>query len=133
AGKIHLRIVLMKCRDRNVYLVVARLAEYLTEWFHYADDLEGTTRNFQLFIKRILVREQRADHVLTNNTDVGPVFNIKIRNVPPIADIVRQSKLVIGRDAQQDRRIALLILVANGLSDLAIEGRNAGDWRRLTA
>ena len=117
----------MKGGDRNVNLIVARLAKDLTEWFHYTDDLEGTTCNLQLFIKRILVREQRAYHVLPKNTDVGAVLNIKIRNVPPIANIVRQSKLVVGRDAQQDRRIALLVLIANGLSNLAIEGRNAGD------
>jgi len=98
-------------RNRDVHLVVADCPKDLAEWFHYAEDLEGTTRNLQLFIKRVLVRTARVPRPAQEYRRWrGPQH--QDQKCTAIANIVRQSKLVVGRDPT-DRRIALLVLIAN--------------------
>ena len=67
------------------------------------------------------------DHVQSQHAHVSALFDVEIGNVAPIADKVRQGKFVVGRNAQEDRRVALLVLVADGFIDLSIERRDAGD------
>ena len=103
------------------------MAKDLAERLHHADDLEWMSRNLHFLVEGVLVRKECPDYVLPKHAYVGAIFNVQIGDVAPIANIVRKCIFVIRRDAQQNGCIALLVLVADSLGNLSIEGRHADD------
>src|ERR1051326_7690349 len=76
---------------------------------------------------------KRLHQVLAQNGHVRALLDIQIRNVTSAVYIARGRKFVVGRNADQNWRIALLVFVASRLVNLPVERGDSHDrWRFTT-
>src|SRR5215213_450577 len=129
-GRLDVAPVLVEARQRDEDRVVARLAEEVPQRLHHADDAEGRAVNLYLLPQRLLVREERAHNVLRQHGDVLPARDVRVGDEAPALYELRERVLVLGRDAEENRRVGLLVRVAKRRGNLAPYGRDGFDRLR---
>src|SRR5215213_1053891 len=126
-GRLDVAPVLVEARQRDEDRVVARLAEEVPQRLHHADDAEGRPLDLYLLPQRVFVGEERAHHVLRQNGYVLAPDHVGRVDGAAALDVLRERVLVLGRDAEEDRRVGLLVGVAQSRGDLAADGRDRVD------
>src|SRR5262252_355711 len=82
--------------------------------------------DFYFLAEWILIRKQGCHQVLAQHADIGALFHIQIADKAASRRKTRLDEFIVRRYSQQNWRIALLVLVANRLSQLTVQRRDPG-------
>src|SRR5215212_3122329 len=129
-GRVDVAPVFVEGGERDEDGVVARLAEEVPQGLHHAYDAEGRAVYLYLLPQRLLCGEERADNVLGEYGDVLAPRDVRVRDEAPALDELRERVLVLGRDAEEDGRVRLLVRVAERRGYLAPYRRDRLDRLR---
>ena len=111
-GRLDVAPVLVEGCEWDEDGVVARLPEEVPQRLHHADDAKGSALDFYLLAQRVFVGEERAHNVLSEHRDVLAPDEVGLGDEATTPDVLRDCVFVVGRDAEQNGRVGLLVCVA---------------------